>query len=173
MIYPDNFEQKTGFDKIRELITDKCLSTLGKERVSKMVFLNKYDEVTKLLHQTQEFVAVLNGKNEFPANYFFDVRPALKRIRVEGTYIDEVELFDLRRSLDTIRNIVKFFKTDEDDEKPLYPYLSELSGNVSVFPHLISRIDQMIDKFGRIKDNASSELSRIIVHSIGNIQKFK
>ena len=161
MIYPDNFEQKTGFDKIRELITDKCLSTLGKERVSKMVFLNKYDEVTKLLHQTQEFVAVLNGKNEFPANYFFDVRPALKRIRVEGTYIDEVELFDLRRSLDTIRNIVKFFKTDEDDEKPLYPYLSELSGNVSVFPHLISRIDQMIDKFGRIKDNASSELSRI------------
>ena len=161
MIYPDNFEQKTGFDKIRELITDKCLSTLGKERVSKMVFLNKYDEVTKLLHQTQEFVAVLNGKNEFPANYFFDVRTALKRIRVEGTYIDEVELFDLRRSLDTIRNIVKFFKTDEDDEKPLYPYLSELSGNVSVFPHLISRIDQMIDKFGRIKDNASSELSRI------------
>ena len=75
MIYPDNFEQKTGFDKIRELITDKCLSTLGMERVSKMVFLNKYDEVIKLLHQTQEFVAVLNGKNEFPANYFFKTNP--------------------------------------------------------------------------------------------------
>ena len=39
---------------------------------------------------------------------FFDVRPSLKRIRVEGMYMDEQELFDLRRSLETIRDIVRF-----------------------------------------------------------------
>ncbi|MCH5328117.1 MAG: endonuclease MutS2 [Coprobacter sp.] len=160
MIYPDNFEQKTGFDKIRQLTADKCLSTLGKERVEEMSFRTDYGQIIEELSQTKEFVRILEGQEEFPASYFFDVRPALKRIRVEGTYIDESELFDLRRSLDTIRNIVSFFTTAED-ETPLYPRLSVLAGNVPVFPQLISRIDQIVDKFGRMKDNASPELQHI------------
>ena len=36
MIYPQNFEQKIGFDAIRQLLKEKCLSTLGQERVYDM-----------------------------------------------------------------------------------------------------------------------------------------
>lgn len=160
MIYPLNFEQKIGFDKIRQLIAAKCLSPLGQERTEQMSFTDNYDLVAKLLHETEEFVRIQQERDDFPANYFFDIRPALKRIRIEGTFLDESELFDLRRSLDTIRGILLFLKTDEGDEV-LYPYLTELASGVMAFPQHIARIDQILDKFGRVKDNASPELQQI------------
>ena len=158
MTYPQNFEEKIGFDKIRGLICDRCLSTLGSERVAGMHFQTSFDTIDRLLHETEEFTHILQTEDNFPADYFFDIRSSLQRIRIEGTFLDETELFNLRRSLETIRHIVGFFINEE--ESP-YPHLQALAGNVVVFPQLLSRIDQIIDKFGHVKDNASTELSQI------------
>lgn len=165
MIYPQNFEQKIGFDQIRQLAKGKCLSTLGMERVDEMAFSDDYREIDRRLEQVMEFVSILQGEDDFPSQYFFDVRPSLKRIRVEGLYMDESELFDLRRSLETIRDVVRFLRQtdDEEDEEAHSPYpaLYELAGEVMVFPMLIARINDILDKFGKVKDNASPELLRI------------
>ena len=165
MIYPQNFEQKIGFDQIRHLLKDKCLSTLGQERVDEMTFSETYEEINRRLEEITEFVRIIQEEDEFPDQYFFDVRPSLKRIRVEGMYLEEQELFDLRRSLETIRDIVRFLQrsSEEDEEESAspYPYLHELAGDIIVFPQLISRINNILDKFGKIRDNASSELLRI------------
>ncbi len=164
MIYPHNFEQKIGFDQIRQLLKGKCLSTLGEERVDEMTFSDNYDEINRRLEQVVEFVRITQKEEDFPAQYFFDVRPSLKRIRVEGMYMDEQELFDLRRSLETIRDIVRFLQQsdeEEETENSPYPALHELAGDILVFPQLIARIDSILDKFGKIKDNASAELLRI------------
>ena len=165
MIYPQNFEQKIGFDQIRQLVKGKCLSTLGMERVDEMAFSDDYREIDRRLEQVMEFISILQGEDDFPSQYFFDVRPSLKRIRVEGLYMDESELFDLRRSLETIRDVVRFLRQtdDEEDEEAHSPYpaLYELAGEVMVFPILIARINDILDKFGKVKDNASPELLRI------------
>ncbi len=160
MIYPQNFEQKTGFDKIRHLISDKCLSPLGQERVAEMDFSADFATVNERLEQTDEFVRILQGEAEFPASYFFDVRYSLKRIRPEGTWLDEKELFDLKRSLQTIHDIVRFFRP-AGEEEIIYPALTALAGDILVFPQLIGKIDSILDKFGRIKDNASPTLAQI------------
>ncbi len=160
MIYPENFEYKIGFDKIRQLLIAKCLSPLGEEKVTNLAFSSNYTYISESLSQTEEFIRIINEEDNFPTNYFLDVRPALRNIRVEGTWIDEVALFDLRRSLQTIRDIVLFLKKEEEENTP-YPHLYALAGEVAIFPQLISKIDNILDKFGRIKDNASGELSRI------------
>lgn len=165
MIYPQNFEQKIGFDQIRQLVKGKCLSTLGMERVDEMAFSDDYREIDRRLEQVMEFISILQGEDDFPSQYFFDVRPSLKRIRVEGLYMDESELFDLRRSLETIRDVVRFLRQTDDEENEEahspYPALYELAGEVMVFPMLIARINDILDKFGKVKDNASPELLRI------------
>lgn len=165
MIYPQNFEQKIGFDQIRQLVKGKCLSTLGMERVDEMAFSDDYREIDRRLEQVMEFISILQGEDDFPSQYFFDVRSSLKRIRVEGLYMDESELFDLRRSLETIRDVVRFLRQtdDEEDEEAHSPYpaLYELADEVMVFPMLIARINDILDKFGKVKDNASPELLRI------------
>lgn len=160
MIYPSNFEQKTGFDKVRLLVSDKCLSPLGKERVAAMFFSTDYAFISNELDLVDEFVKIQQGETDFPANYFFDVRYSLKRIRPEGTWMDEKELFDLKRSLQTIHDIIRFFQPGEDEEIK-YPALTALAGDILVFPQLVGRIDTILDKFGKVKDSASPELQTI------------
>ena len=178
MIYPQNFEQKIGFDQIRQLLKDKCLSTLGEERVTDMVFSDRFNEVEERLDQVTEFVRILQEEDNFPAQYFFDVRPSLKRIRVEGMYLDEQELFDLRRSLETIRDIVRFLQKSENEEEEEttspYPCLKRLAGDITVFPQLIGKINGILSPYGKIKDNASAELARIrreLASTMGSISR--
>ena len=173
MTYPQNFEEKIGFDKIRHFISERCLSTLGSERVNEMKFLTSCDTIERLLRETEEFTRILQSEDDFPADYFFDIRPSLQRVRIEGTFLDETELFNLRRSLETIRNIVGYFITEEGEEC-LYPHLQALATDVVVFPQLLTRIDQIIDKFGHIKDNASPELAQIrreLNHTLSGISR--
>lgn len=127
-----------------------------------MGFSADYQTVTRRLEQTDEFVRILHGEDEFPASYFFDVRYSLKRIRPEGTWLDEKELFDLKRSLQTINDIIRFFRPSlEEKEEIKYPALTALAGDILVFPQLIGKIDAILDKFGRVKDNASPTLAQI------------
>ena len=128
MIYPQNFEQKIGFDQIRQLLKEKCLSTLGEERVAEMTFSDQYDEVEEKLNQVTEFVRIIQEEDGFPDQFFFDVRPSLKRVRIEGMYLDEQELFDLLRSLETIRDIVRFLQRNDEEENDCpYPSLKKLA----------------------------------------------
>ncbi len=162
MIYPSNFEEKTGFKEIRQLLSEKCLSTLGKEQVEALRFSTQLAEIEESLSRVSEFMHILQSEEEFPSHYFFDVRDSLKRIRVEGLYMDVGELFDLRRSLETIDSIVRFLnRPAEDKEAPLYPHLQQLTEGVSDSATIIHKINGLIDLFGKIKDNASAELLRI------------
>ena len=163
MIYPHNFEHKIGFDQIRQLLKGRCLSTLGEERVDEMTYGSRYADINQQLDLTCEMLAILQGDDDFPAQFFFDVRPALKRVKVEGLFLEEQELFDLRRSLETINDIVRFLKAEETEEDSTSPYsnLCKLAGNILVFPKLTNRINGILNPYGQIKDNASSELARI------------
>lgn len=160
VIYPDNFEQKIDFQKVRQLISDRCLSPLGKEKVEEMQFSSRYDEIEEMLLQTEEFVKIKEEEDNFPMDGFFDLRPALLRIRVEGAWIDLSALFELRRSLHTINGIVLFLQRD-DEKGHKYPHLLALTESVITYPEINKRIDQILDGFGQIKDHASSRLSDI------------
>ena len=113
------------------------------------------------LSQVSEFVRIIQEEDNFPNQYFFDVRPSLHRIKIEGLYLDEQEVFDLKRSLETIRDIVRFFHKEDDDENITYPTLQALAGDIAIFPNLIKQIDDILNKYVKIKDNASNELARI------------
>ena len=114
--------------------------------------------------QTREFRRLQQETENFPLNYFFDVRESITRIRLENTHLEEDELFDLRRSLETITGIVNFLNKNEgDEENPEYPYpaLHRLAKDVLTFPAILRRIDSILDKFGKIKDSATMTLAGI------------
>ena len=164
MIYPKNFEAKIGFDEIRTLLKAQCLSTLGKEKVDEIVFSDDAEIINEWFQQTREFRRLQQEAENFPLNYFFDVRESITRIRLENTHLEEDELFDLRRSLETITGIVNFLnKNGGDEENPEYPYpaLHRLAEDVLTFPAMIRRIDSILDKFGKIKDSATMTLAGI------------
>ena len=164
MIYPKNFETKIGFDEICTLLKAQCLSTLGKEKVDEITFSDDAVTINEWLQQTREFRRLQQETENFPLNYFFDVRESITRIRLENTHLEENELFDLRRSLETITGIVNFLNKNEgDEENPEYPYpaLHRLAKDVLTFPAILRRIDSILDKFGKIKDSATMTLAGI------------
>ena len=161
MIYPSNYEQKIGFNEIRSLLRERCLSPLGGEQVDQMAFSTEHQEVTEWLAQVREFRRLTEKADDFPLQFFFDVREAVTRIRLAGTHFEEQEVFDLRRSLETIDKIVRYLRHDEEEDAPLYPALFRLTEGVETFPAMIRRIDSILDKFGHIKDSASMTLASI------------
>lgn len=163
MIYPDNFENKIGFNEIRVLLREYCMSTLGSEMVDSMEFTTDALQIGEWLQQITELRKLLIEREDFPLTYFFDMRKGVSRLRLENTHLEESELFDLRRSLDTIHKIKSILVPEEFElgsEQP-YPQLQILAEQVSTFPYLIHRIDQILDKFGKLRDTASPELARL------------
>ncbi len=164
MIYPENFEHKIEFGEIRSLLKGLCLCTLGKEKVDEMAFSTDAGEINEWLQQVREFRQLQETTDDFPLQYFFDVREAVTRIKMVGTHFEEDELFDLRRSLETIDKMVRYLASptpSEGGEGVPYPALSRLAEDVTTFPAMIRRIDSIIDKFGKIKDGATMTLAGI------------
>ena len=158
MIYPEHFESKIGFDRIRELVKSHCLFDPGRERVDKMQFMTDYDAILHELKLVEEFQRIHQHEDEFPIQHFIDNREALKKAEVEGTYLLPEEVQGLKQSLDSIRAIVHFFKAEEKEK---YPELAGLCGPVKVFPYVADRIQKILSKHGTIRDNASPELQKI------------
>ena len=165
MIYPSNFETKIGFDDIRQLLKQRCLSRLGKEAVDGVGFSGDCAQVNLWLRQVRELRLLMEKEEGFPLTYFFDMREAVSRLRLEGTHMEEQELFDLRRSLDTTCGILAVFNRGEGNDVGGmtydYPSLHDMAEGVMSFPNIVRRIDQIIDKFGKVKDTASPALAEI------------
>ena len=161
MIYPSNFENKIQFSEIRSLLKGYCLCQLGKDKVDEMAFSGDVAVINTMLRQTREFRRLQEDSDDFPLQFFFDMRESIKRIRLEGTHLEENEIFDLRRSLETIAAIVRFLDRGSDDGVYDYPTLHELTEGVLTFPEILRRIDQILDKYGKVKDSASPALADI------------
>jgi DNA mismatch repair protein MutS2 len=157
-IYPNNFETKIGFNRIREILHNKCLSSMGHEWVDAMHFQTRFGVITNQLGETAEFCRIVREFDSFPASHFYDLREALQKIRIEGRFLEPAELFDLKRSLESVRAIVTFFNKQEEE---IFPLLKRKTAQVQVFPYIYDRIETIINKFGKVRDNATTELAQI------------
>ena len=158
MIYPKNFEVKTGFNKIRETIKNYCICELGKSQVDEMTFSSSFDDIKRNLNLTSEFKHIIMMSVDFPQDGYFDVRYGLKKITKENTFLSVQELFDLKRCTETLRLITQFFASRPEGE---YPYMRFTCQGILVSREIISAINAVMTDTGEISDNASPELRRI------------
>ena len=151
-------EDKLGFTKIRELLAAECTNALAERMVGEMAFSNSYDRVVRELQQTEEFRQILVLENSFPSQDFIDLTDELVRLRVGNTVIEQEALFDLRCSLHTIGDCLRFLLRDDPVR---YPHLYELAKRVDLDPAITKAISKIIDDKGEIYDNASPQLLEI------------
>ena len=171
MTYPENIEQKIDFQVIRNGLRGCCMSPLGREHVDAMAWQTNYETIRHLLIRAREMMTVLQDASlSFPHGEIYDLREALSRIRIEGLFLDEAELFSLRKTLDYVAQVERFFRTLDQER---FPVLSALTtGNT--LGHIVTEIDRLLDRYGRLKDSASPELARIraeITRSQGSVSR--
>ena len=158
MLYPPNFESKIGFTRIRELLKLRCLSTMGEELVNEAEFSEQFERVQQWLSQTAEMLHICQFEDDFPVDHYIDIQSGLKKAKVEGMHLEVQEIFDLRRSLDTVKALLGFFNSRESQQ---YPTLRKILSGIKIYPAITSKIDTILTSNGRIKDNASGDLVNI------------
>lgn len=157
-IYPSNFWQKTGFDKIRELVAEYCISEMGRQRVLQLAFIADFDLVNRLLKETREFLTIIESGLPFPSQDYLDLSSSLSRIGIPGTYLLAEELVDLRLSLRTITSCLSFFRLPAAQA---FIHLRALAGDLDVPVDILREADRILDEKSHIRDSASPELARI------------
>ena len=159
MIYPQSFEEKIGFDVVKEHLKNLCVSDMGKEYVKNIQYSSNFETLTAALETTFQFQQALLFDTPFVAQDFHDVRPLLKTIRLEGSFLEIDELAQVRGMLQAIVQTVVYFRVKNDEEK--YPRLWDLCKGIVLEKNLLESINKILDPKGQLRDNASEELRRI------------
>lgn len=155
--YPKDIEVKLGFDKVRQLVKDRCLSTLGEDYVDRLALNTHTGKINEWMDQTREFIQILTSGASFPQTNYVDVSPLLKRAEVPGNFLDEGELFEVKLVLETLLKMMGFFR----DNKEEYPVLSARVAPIEFDDQLFLALDKKIDEKGELRDDASAELMSI------------
>jgi len=133
---------------------------MGHDRVDQMTFLTDGAQIRLLQDQVAEIRTILTELRDQPPRDFYDLRASIQRIRIEGTHLEEQEIWDLYRSLTTLHAWLEIIRREEEGVIQ-WPALEQLTQGVFSFHAVTRRIEQLLDKYGRIKDSASSELAAI------------
>lgn len=166
--YPYNFEEKIHFDKVKQLLKGYALSTMGRDLIETIVCTDDKTLLATLLGKTADMKALIDEGQEFPVSYYIDVRPHLQKIRTEGTFLDVNELFDFKRSIETIASIVTFIGKQEEGKCLCLKKM--LGEHKHSYPFVKERLETILGKSGKIKDKASPELAKIRRSLLGKQQ---
>ncbi len=157
MLYPDNCEERLGFTEIKQLLHQHCLSPMGEALVAKMQVMNRFDQIGKFLQQTNEFKRIIHNQEPLQISAFFDIKTLADKIRVEGSYLLEDEIFKIYTSLQTVFSVLRFF----EERKGVYPSLEALFEHLPIEKNILKKIETVLDLKGKIKPNASTTLQEI------------
>ena len=151
-------EAKLGFDKIRKIISDRCLTDYAVERVAAEEFSTDASAISRRLKLTDEMRLIMMFEENFPTSGYIDAGPFLSSLEKPGSCIDVLSLGKLKTATDTIRRILHFFSNIKDG---VYPELKRMASPIRNFPEIQRRIEGILDKYGDIRDSASDRLLEI------------
>ncbi|MDD4645038.1 MAG: Smr/MutS family protein [Bacteroidales bacterium] len=158
MVYPDSFEDKIGFSQVRQKVVDLCVTPLGSEWASTIHASSDFTEVGALLDDVVEFTDIILHHTDFPELAPVDIRDSVKKGRIPGAYLDVTEWLDVRRLLASVRQIEVFF---EKLPAEILPATRGKSKQLKTFPFIQEKLDQIFNKTGQVRDQASADLKKI------------
>ena len=151
-------EGKLGFDQVRQIISDRCLTEYAAGRVMSEEVSTDALIIGTRLNLTDEMRLILMFEENFPTTGYIDAIPFLEPLTRDGSSIDVLSLAKLKTTLDTVRKVTGFFGGIKDG---VYPHLKRLASPIRNYPEVTRRIETILDKYGGIKDSASERLFEI------------
>ena len=156
-IYPAHAAEALEFNKITQLLKQKCRTDAAKERVDELRFHTRMDYVQRALMQTDEFRSILSGKDYFPNDFTKNLQRELKLIGVQGAVLTGEELLSVQALALSIRDMLLWFKRQGE----LFPNLRSLTEKITYEKTISEIIGSIIDEQGNVRDTASRELMQI------------
>lgn len=153
----DKTLQDLEFTTILETISEKCNTEIGKQKALQIVPFKDKETLMDALHQTSEYVASFSNNNTIPNHGFENLTKDIKFLQIEDSFLEVGTFRKLAHLSETANFLIKFFQKFEE----YYPKLNQKASEVEYTKYIIQKIDEVVDKYGEIKDNASPDLVNI------------
>ena len=157
MIYPASFEQKIGFDRLREQVAARCTMRAARERIAAEDFSTSPREIERRQALADEMRLLLDMEHEFPGGEYPDTDVLIAKLRVEGSFLDVEEVATLRRALSALGGVVSFILAREER----YPALYDRTRGVESFPEIVRRIDALLEIRRAIREREGQAAKRL------------
>lgn len=158
VIYPSNFETKIGFNLIREQCVALCTMQHARDLLAKEEFSTVKAEIMRRQALAEEMRQILISEREAPTEEFYDIAEIVEKARVEGTFLEVMEVVQLGKALISAGDFVQFLHKSNAE---LYPTLTTLAKPVRALWNIVADIRRIIDESNTVRDGASEELRQI------------
>jgi DNA mismatch repair protein MutS2 len=145
------------FHTILQTISERCNTEIGMEKALQIQPFKDKEILFSELAYTNEYVASFSNNNALPNHGFETVTADLKLLAIEDSFL---ELIAIKKILDLSKSTneyLKFLKKFSD----YYPELFKKSAQIEFMPIITKSIEEIVNKFGEIKDDASPDLVNI------------
>ena len=156
-LYPAHAAEALEFNKICDLLIQKCRTDAARERVVNIRFHTRMDHMERELLQTNEFKSILGGGEHFPNDFTRNVQKELKLLVVTGGVLSGEQLIAFKQLALNIKDVLQWFKKNNE----LFPSLRSVTERVVYEKGIAELINAVVDDNGIVRDNASPELMRI------------
>lgn len=166
MMFPKEIESKLGFDRIRFLIQDQCLTSEGERLTNIMTPLFDADQVQLRMNQNREMMEVVKSGKNLVESRLPDIAQAVKILSIEGSVLKIDQLHAIRMNSRLVLKIIEWL----DKRKGDYPFLIAISSGITPESRIVALIDRILTPDGALKPNASPKLAEIL-KKIGKTEK--
>ena len=153
----DKTLQDLEFNTVLQAISEICNTEIGKEKALQILPFKHKKELMDALLQTSEYVSSFTNNNAIPNHGFETISNEIKFLAIEDSFLEVGSFRKIAAISDTVNVLLLFLKKFND----YYPKLSEKSSAVEYTKFITQKIDEIVDKYGEIKDNASPALVEI------------
>ena len=153
----DKTLQDLEFTTVLQTISDRCNTEIGKEKALQIVPLNNKGLLMDNLLQTSEYLSSFSNNNAIPNHGFDNLTKDFKFLSIEDSFLEVGSFRKIASLSETVNVLLLFLKKFQD----YYPKLNEKATQVEYTKYIIQKIDEVVDKYGEIKDNASPDLINI------------
>lgn len=146
--------QDLQFPTVLETLSDICNTDIGKEKALKITPFIEKETLMEALLQTSEYVSSFQNNNAIPNHGFDAITYEIKFLGIEDSFLEVGSFRKIATLSGTSNFLLTFLKKFED----YYPNLNARANKVEFTKTIITLIDEVVDKYGEIKDNASPDL---------------
>jgi DNA mismatch repair protein MutS2 len=157
-VYPESALVQLEFDKIKNLLHEKCRTEYAKDKATDLRVHTKKEFIERELKQTHEFKQLVQNAIYFPNDYVLNLHRELQLLNIEGALLNGEQLVDVRKLAESLEKIFRWF---DAERREAYSGLADVIAGTYYEKKIKALIEEVIDETGTVKDNASEELASI------------
>lgn len=157
-LYPESASVQLEFNKIKELLVNYCQAEHARDKAQQLRIHTRKEFIELELRQSHEYRQLMVNGIYFPNDYILNLAKELKLLSIPGAVLSGEQFMQLRKLAESMEKIFRWF---DSERRIAYDGLAKVIDGTYYEKVIIELIDDVLDDYGQVKDNASEELKNI------------